>query len=83
MRARIPDTLQRMRPARGRRGVQSPGHGEARPEPAAEPLTPEVRVRNAGGPEDHAHYTCSCGFMFTASVSTSVACPHCGGEQAW
>jgi hypothetical protein len=24
-----------------------------------------------------------CGFAFTAAVSTSVDCPHCGTEQAW
>ncbi len=42
-----------------------------------------ARVRNAGGPIDNACYTCSCGFVFAASVSTTVACPHCGADQAW
>jgi DNA-directed RNA polymerase subunit RPC12/RpoP len=28
-------------------------------------------------------YTCSCGYVFEADVSTSVACPHCGTGQAW
>jgi hypothetical protein len=28
-------------------------------------------------------YTCHCGFVFEAPVSTSVGCPHCGGTQAW
>ena len=41
------------------------------------------RVREAGGPVDHASYTCGCGYLFSASVSTSVACPHCGAYQAW
>jgi hypothetical protein len=41
------------------------------------------RVRNAGGPIDNASYTCACGFVFAASVSTTVACPHCGADQAW
>jgi hypothetical protein len=41
------------------------------------------RVRNAGGPIDNASYTCACGFVFAASVSTTVACPHCGASQAW
>lgn len=41
------------------------------------------RVRSAGGPVDNASYTCSCGFVFAASVSTTVACPHCGASQAW
>jgi rubrerythrin len=47
----------------------------------AEP--PEERARRAGGPEDHALYTCSCGYAFEADVSASVRCPHCGDEQAW
>jgi len=41
------------------------------------------RRREAGGSEDHAVYTCQCGFVFEALVSTSVDCPHCGGSQAW
>jgi hypothetical protein len=28
-------------------------------------------------------YTCSCGYVFEADVTTSVACPHCGAGQAW
>ena len=28
-------------------------------------------------------YTCQCGYVFEALVSTSVDCPHCGGAQAW
>ncbi len=47
------------------------------------PSDPEARVREAGGPEDRASYRCSCGFVFCAAVSTSVACPHCGSPQAW
>ena len=42
-----------------------------------------ARVRSAGGPIDNACYTCSCGFVFAASVSTTVSCPHCGAGQAW
>jgi hypothetical protein len=41
------------------------------------------RVRDAGGPVDRASYTCACGCLFSASVSTSVTCPHCGADQAW
>jgi hypothetical protein len=41
------------------------------------------RAREAGGPLDRASYNCSCGMQFDAAVSTSVACPHCGTEQAW
>jgi len=57
----------------------------ARPAPQpAPPEPPEVRAaRRAGGPEDRALYSCMCGFAFTADVTTSVGCPHCGTEQAW
>lgn len=40
-------------------------------------------ARRAGGPQDHALYNCGCGYVFTAAVSTSVGCPHCGTNQAW
>ena len=49
-------------------------------------LDPAPRTRDArrgSGPEDHALYSCMCGYAFTATVSTSVDCPHCGTEQAW
>lgn len=41
------------------------------------------RARGAGGPQDRATYTCSCGCCFDAPVSTTVSCPHCGAGQAW
>ncbi|MFI5004831.1 MAG: hypothetical protein ACHQE6_07450 [Solirubrobacterales bacterium] len=41
------------------------------------------RVREAGGPTDRASYACQCGYLFTAAVSTTVGCPHCGTAQAW
>ncbi|HEY0516983.1 MAG TPA: hypothetical protein VGD00_07665 [Solirubrobacteraceae bacterium] len=45
---------------------------------------PEVeKVRRAGGPLDRAVYTCACGCLFSAAVSTTVSCPHCGTGQAW
>jgi len=55
---------------------------------AAEPLPracdPDLeRVREAGGPIDQASYSCACGCVFRAPVSTSVSCPHCGTAQAW
>ena len=40
-------------------------------------------ARRGSGPEDRALYSCMCGYAFTASVSTTVDCPHCGTEQAW
>jgi len=42
-----------------------------------------VRQRHGGPSQDRALYTCGCGYVFEAPVSTSVDCPHCGGEQAW
>jgi hypothetical protein len=41
------------------------------------------RRRQAGAPQDEALYSCGCGFVFAAQVSTSVGCPHCGDTQAW
>lgn len=58
--------------------------GAATPEAPAQQLPlPQARERAAGGPEDRACYRCTCGFVFEASVSTSVSCPHCGDAQAW
>jgi len=54
------------------------------PKPLPEPMHPaERRMRDAGGPDDRACYTCGCGFVFVAQVSTSVHCPHCDSAQAW
>jgi hypothetical protein len=81
---RSPRTRSRPRLGRRARHIEV----EAQP-PAAEPraTTPSpaefAREREAGGPEDIACYRCSCGCIFQASVSTSVACPHCGSAQAW
>jgi hypothetical protein len=54
----------------------------ARP-PAAAPDLAVQRAREAGGPVDLAYYTCGCGYLFVAAVSTTVPCPHCGAAQAW
>ncbi|MEA2211682.1 MAG: hypothetical protein QOF83_1630 [Solirubrobacteraceae bacterium] len=45
--------------------------------------TAATRRRLAGAPQDQAVYSCGCGYVFAAPVSTSVDCPHCGGTQAW
>ena len=34
-------------------------------------------------PQDSAVYRCACGHEFACNVSTHVACPRCGTEQAW
>ncbi len=54
-------------------GAPSPGSSD----PAV------LRARNAGGPVDKASYTCQCGYVFLAPVSTTVTCPHCEAGQAW
>jgi hypothetical protein len=72
-------------------GVLRRPHAPGRDEPAPPPAPPvneddladERRARESGGPEDRAMYTCSCGYVFQAEVSTTVACPHCGTGQAW
>ncbi len=54
--------------------------------PSGSQATPDVatrRARAAGGPLDYASYTCQCGYVFAAAVTTSVTCPHCGDAQAW
>ena len=69
--------------ARPRAGLLRRPHGSP---PAAAPsddLADEQRMRESGGPDDRALYTCSCGYVFEADVSTSVTCPHCGTGQAW
>jgi hypothetical protein len=54
------------------------------PAPRPAPMHPaERRLRDAGGPDDRATYSCGCGFLFEAPVSTSVSCPHCETVQAW
>jgi hypothetical protein len=47
--------------------------------------TVPVRERNqrANVSQDAALYSCSCGYVFKAAVTTSVGCPHCGTAQAW
>jgi hypothetical protein len=59
----------------------------ARPHPRTSRPKPEPQeTRDAargGGPQDRAFYGCACGYAFTAAVTTSVDCPHCGSAQAW
>jgi hypothetical protein len=56
---------------------------QTHPDAVADEHVAERRHRASVAPEDVAHYACSCGFQFQASVSTSVCCPHCGTGQAW
>jgi len=47
------------------------------------PSRAQARARQSGGPLDRATYSCSCGYVFRAEVTTSVGCPSCGVGQAW
>ncbi len=69
---------------RSRAGSDAKLRAVAAPAPTPRPVQDLVaRSRSAGGPIDNASYACACGFVFAASVSTTVACPHCGADQAW
>jgi hypothetical protein len=73
-------------PRRERR--QASGHRRIRAVRVAHPSDPTpdpavLRAREAGGPVDRAVYSCECGYLFVAAVSTTVLCPHCGVGQAW
>ncbi len=72
---------------RARRRPASAGRKHQETAPAV-PAAPEVaaaphRRQELGPLQDQALYSCSCGFVFEAPVSTSVGCPHCGDTQAW
>ncbi len=73
---------------RRRRAVGSPeGRDDRaqprRTEPPGDRTIASARLRRADAPQDQARYSCVCGFVFEAEVSTSVGCPHCGTSQAW
>lgn len=70
-------------PRRARRDSDS---ASARGSVSAVPSVPAVPSERRRGPaplQDRALYTCGCGFVFDAAVTTSVSCPHCGDLQAW
>ncbi|HLM50787.1 MAG TPA: hypothetical protein VK279_09585 [Solirubrobacteraceae bacterium] len=81
-----PFTARRFWPARPPAQAAPPepeaAPGDVRPAASRE-LFDERRLRQSGGPEDTALYTCSCGMAWHADVIASVACPRCGTSQAW
>jgi len=93
MRNRLLQPLGDPRQRRRRRARQGSSHAASPTSPASGGPRPLAqarscdldaeRVRQAGGPIDRAAYGCCCGYQFSAPVSTTVCCPHCGGEQAW
>jgi hypothetical protein len=54
-----------------------------RPSAPADSDAPSQERRHGGPTEDRALYTCECGYVFHAAVTTSVGCPHCARTQAW
>ena len=63
-----------------------PARTRARRTPTPPQHTPSSATRDARrglASQDKALYACMCGYAFTAAVTTSVGCPHCGSEQAW
>jgi hypothetical protein len=85
MRARIHTSRSERRHAARRRGRSAPAEPCQVPPRTADACSdPAVaRVRDSGGPLDAACYSCQCGYVFVARVSTSVTCPHCNTGQAW
>jgi len=70
--------ITRPRTIPGRRGIRRSGaRSQATPTPGRE------RNKRANVSQDAALYSCSCGYVFKAAVTTSVGCPHCGSAQAW
>jgi hypothetical protein len=51
--------------------------------PGERPAPQRERNKRANVNQDAALYSCSCGYVFKAPVTTSVGCPHCGTAQAW
>ena len=43
----------------------------------------DERRQRANLTQDAALYTCGCGYIFKAAVTTDVGYPHCGTDQAW
>jgi hypothetical protein len=74
-----------LRRRHGRKRARPPERAPRRnPATPSDPPTSELqRAQRTPAPEDRALYACGCGFAFTAGVTTSVACPHCGAAQAW
>jgi len=85
LRERIPRRLRErrhLRRSRNRPPAASRHAPALSPAPGPSDLAVQ-RVREAGGPVDRACYSCECGYVFLAPVSTTVMCPNCEAGQAW
>jgi len=83
LRERIPRPLRERRHARRLRSRTAAVELRSGPPSPIHSDLAVQRVREAGGPVDRASYSCECGCVFLAPVSTSVSCPHCHVGQAW
>ena len=63
--------------------TRRPRRGDRRPAPIDLRASERMRAQRTPAPEDQALYSCQCGYVFTAEVTTSVGCPNCGTHQAW
>ena len=68
-------------PSRLRRTSRGPALLTRQARHAAAPA--RERNQRANVSQDAALYSCECGYVFKAAVTTSVGCPHCGSQQAW
>jgi hypothetical protein len=83
LRERIPRGLRERRHLRRGRIRPAAGSAQAAVQSSGSSDLAVQRVRDAGGPLDRASYSCGCGYVFLAPVSTTVICPHCEAGQAW
>jgi hypothetical protein len=82
--ARSKSGVNRIKRHRQARSGRTTSYGTSTPRGMTPETAPGMRRRRElGGMQDEAVYTCQCGFVFHAPVSTSVGCPQCGGSQAW
>ena len=65
------------------RQMQRRAERRAHRDPRACRPAPEQAAAAGTNTQDLALYACGCGHAFSAGVSTSVACPRCGADQAW
>jgi hypothetical protein len=75
--------LRGLRRSHGRRPAQPAGREVGAPSTTGASGDRSRAKRLGGHAQDNAVYSCGCGMVFEAAVSTAVNCPNCGGHQAW
>jgi rubrerythrin len=74
LRKRVPRAAQAVKPDQSRRAPEAS---------RADRRAPGNDAPHQTDDSDRAVYSCQCGFVFEAEVSTTVRCPHCGQQLAW